>query len=137
MRRRPTRDTPWLLAGARGRTVMLELMLPKGPDYKLLNRFGGTALIPACHYGHSDAVRFLTAQSKIDIDQINNLGWTCLLEAVILGDGGPVHQEIVRIVLAAGANPNIADKNGVTPLTHARQRGQSAAAALLQDAGAK
>ena len=45
-------DTPWLLAGARGRTEMLRLMIPKGPDYALRNRYGGTALIPACHYGH-------------------------------------------------------------------------------------
>ncbi len=82
-------DTPWLLAGARGRTAMLELMLPRGPDLSLRNRFGGTALTPACHYGHVEAVRLLVSRSKIDLDQVNNLGWTCLLEAVILGDGGP------------------------------------------------
>jgi hypothetical protein len=130
-------DTPWLLAGARGRTDMLKAMLPKGPDYSLRNRFGGSALIPACHYGHPETVRFLTSESKIDVDHVNNLGWTCLLEAVILGDGGPVHQEIIRTVLAAGAKPNIADRDGVTPLAHARRRGQTEVARIIAAAGGK
>ncbi len=131
------KDTPWLLAGARGRTAMLEAMLPRGPDYSLRNRFGGSALVPACHYGHVDTVRFLTARTKIDVDLVNNLGWTCLLEAVLLGDGGPAHQEIVRIALKAGANPNLADKDGVSPLTHARRRGQSEVAGIIEGAGGK
>ncbi len=131
------KDTPWLLAGARGRRAMLDMMLPRGPDYKLLNRFGGTALTPACHYGHVETVRFLVRKSQIDINQINHLGWSCLLEAVILGDGGTAHQEIVRIVLRAGADPNIADKDGVTPLAHARRRGFPELARLIAAYGGK
>ncbi len=131
------KDTPWLLAGADGRTAMLEFMLPRGPDYALRNRYGGSALIPACHHGHVDAVRFLTAHSKIDIDQVNNLGWTCLLETVILGDGGGAYREITRIVLAAGANPNLADKEGVTPLQHAQRRGHTDMARILAAAGGR
>ena len=45
------------------------------------------------------------------------------MEAVVLGDGGPRHTEIVRLLVAAGANVNIPDRDGVTPLGHARQRG--------------
>lgn len=131
------RDTPWLLAGARGHTAILAAMLPKGPDYRLRNRFGGSALIPACHYGHVETVRFLTSKSKIDVDHVNDLGWTCLLEAILLGDGGPAHQEIVRIVLAAGANPNLADRDGVTALAHARKRGQGAISSLMAGAGGR
>lgn len=130
-------DTPWLLAGARGRTAMLELMAPRNPDLTLRNRFGGSALIPACHYGHVAIVRFLLANTKIAVDQVNNLGWTCLLEAVILGDGGQAHQAIVSAVLAAGANPSLADKDGVTPLQHARRLRQTAIAGILEKAGGK
>jgi uncharacterized protein len=130
-------DTPWLLAGARGRTEMLQLMLPKKPDLTLRNRYGGNALIPACHYGHVETVRFLLASSGIDLNHINTLGWTCLLEAVLLGDGGPRYQEIVRAVLKAGADPNITDKQGNTALSHARARGQTQIIAILEASGAR
>jgi len=129
-------DTPWLLAGALGRTAMLRHMLPKGPDFKIRNRFGGNALIPACERAHVDTVAFLVT-TPIDVNHINNLGWTCLLEIVILGDGGPRHVEVTKLVLAAGANPNIADKDGVSPLRHARQRNQREVAALIEAAGGR
>lgn len=129
-------DTPWLLAGALGRTAMLRHMLPKGPDFGVRNRFGGNALIPACERAHVDTVAFLVT-TPIDVNHINNLGWTCLLEIVILGDGGPRHVEVTKLVLAAGANPNIADKDGVSPLQHARRRDQREVAALIEAAGGR
>ena len=131
-------DTPWLLAGALGRTEMLAAMLDTGKvDYGKRNRYGGDALIPACERGHVETVRLLLERSEIDVNHVNNLGWTGLLEAVILSDGGPRHVEIVRLLLAAGADPNIADKDGVTPLEHARDRRYDAIAALIKDAGGK
>lgn len=129
-------DSPWLLAGARGRTEMLRRMIPKGPDFSLRNRFGGNALIPACERAHVETVRLLLT-TGIDVNHVNNLGWTCLLEIVILGDGGPRHVEVAKLVLAAGADPNIADKDGVSPLTHARHKGQGVIARLIMDAGGR
>jgi uncharacterized protein len=131
-------DTPWLLAGALGRTEVLAAMLDTGKvDYSIRNRYGGNALIPACERGHVETVRLLLDRSQIDVDHINNLGWTALLEAVILSDGGPRHIEIVRILLAAGADPNIADKDGVSPLQHAHDRRYDAIAAMIRDAGGR
>lgn len=129
-------DTPWLLAGALGRTAMLRHMLPKGPDFSIRNRFGGNALIPACERAHVDTVAFLVS-TPIDVNHVNNLGWTCLLEIVILGDGGPRHVEVTKLVLAAGANPNIADRDGVSPLQHARRRSQQEVAPLIEAAGGR
>ena len=97
-------DTPWLLAGARGRAEILQHMIPRGPDLSLRNRFGGSALIPACERGHVEAVRVLLT-TKIAVDHVNNLGWTCLLEIVVLSAGGPRDVEVTRLVLQAGANP--------------------------------
>lgn len=129
-------DSAYLLAGARGYVEILKMTLAAGADLSSTNRYGGTALTPACHYGHVEAVRELL-NAKVAIDHVNKLGWTCLLEAVILGDGGSRHAEIVRLVLAAGANPNLTDRDGVSALRHARQRGQTAVVRLLEEAGAR
>ncbi len=130
------RDTPWLLAGALGRAEIIAAMLPRRPDLSIRNRYGGNALIPACERAHVEAVKLLLT-SGIDLDHVNDLGWTCLLEIVILGDGGARHQQVTRLVLDAGANPSLADKDGVTPLAHARQRGQQAIARLIEQAGGR
>ncbi|MFD1733280.1 hypothetical protein ACFSC4_22260 [Deinococcus malanensis] len=46
------------------------------------------------------------------MNHVNHLGWTALLEAVILGDGGKVHTEIVRELLIHGADRSIGDREG-------------------------
>ncbi|WP_460415618.1 ankyrin repeat domain-containing protein [Pseudomonas sp. microsymbiont 2] len=115
-------DSPYLYAGARGLNDILRLTLAHGADLESTNRYGGTALIPAAERGHVQTVQLLI-DAGVDVDHLNRLHWTALLEAVILGDGGPRHVEIVRRLLAAGADRSIADKDGVTALEHARQRG--------------
>ncbi len=129
-------DTPYLYAGAEGRDEILKLTLAAGADLKSTNRYGGTALIPAAHHGHPETVKILLA-TTIDKDHVNRLGWTALLEAVVLGDGGPLHTEIVRLLVAAGANVNIVDREKVTPLAHARRRGYNAMARILEAAGGR
>ena len=125
------RDTPFLYAGAEGRNEILQMILATGrANLADTNRYGGTALIPAAHHGHPETVRMLLG-TGMDIDHVNNLGWTALLEAVILGDGGPVYQEIVGLLVDAGAL-GIPDNDGVTPLEHARRRGFSEIAALIE-----
>ncbi|MEP7113896.1 MAG: ankyrin repeat domain-containing protein, partial [Ilumatobacteraceae bacterium] len=62
---------------------------------------------------------------------INDLGWTALMETVLLGDGTKPHQDIVRILLDAGADPAIADREGVTPAQHAEAQGFDEIARLL------
>lgn len=115
-------DSAYLYSGARGHLEILKMTLAHGADLKSTNRYGGTALIPAAERGHVETVRTLI-EAGVAIDHVNNLGWTALLEAIILGDGGKRHQQIVDLLLKAGANPNLADRDGVTPLQHARKRG--------------
>ena len=110
---------------------MLDALLPARPDLTVENRFGGLSPIPASERGHVAYVRRVV-RTGVDIDHVNNLGWTALLEAIILGDGGSSHQEIVRILLAAGADRGIADSEGVTPLRHAEQLGHDEIASLLR-----
>jgi ankyrin repeat protein len=129
-------DSPFLYAGAEGRNEILKMTMAAGADLKSTNRYGGTALIPAAHHGHVETVKILLA-TAIDRNHINRLGWTALLEAVILGDGGEAHTEIVRLLVDAGANVNIADRDGVTPLGHARQHGYVEIAKILEAEGAR
>ncbi len=115
-------DTPWLVTGVTGSVPMLEALLPAEPDLTIRNRFGGVSVIPAAERGHVEYVRRVV-QTGIDVNHVNNLGWTALLEAVVYGDGGPRYQEIVRVLLDAGADPAIEDAKGRTALDHARARG--------------
>lgn len=129
-------DSAFLLAGASGYLEIVRLCLAAGADLKSRNRYGGTALIPACHHGHLETVRELL-KTKIDVNHVNNLGWTALLEAVILGDGGRTHTAIVKELITSGAQVNLADREGITPLQHARKRGYREMAGLLESAGGR
>lgn len=100
----------------------------------ITSRYEGTALIAAAHLGHVEAVRTLILAGA-PLDHVNNLGWTALLESIVLGDGGPRHTETLRALIEAGANVNLADRNGQTPLSLARARGYGAMVRLLQQAG--
>lgn len=126
--------TPYLMAGARGYLEILSPMLTHDADLASTNGYGGTALIPACERGFVEVVRVLV-EAGTELDHVNRLGWTALLEAVILSDGGPAHQQIVAMLLKAGADPALADRDGVTPLAHAEARGFDAIAALIRAHG--
>jgi ankyrin repeat protein len=131
------KDNVLLYAGAEGLLDILRLAIAAGADTKLTNRYGGTALIPAAERGHVAVVEELLTHSDVDVNHINNLGWTALLEAIVLSDGGPKHQQIVQLLIDHGADINIADKEGVTPLQHARRRRYTLITDMLLRAGAR
>jgi len=116
---------------------MLKIALEGGGNPKAVTSiYDGTALIAAAHLGHAEVVRTLIAAGA-PLDHVNNLKWTALIESIVLGDGGKNHTETLRALVEAGANVNIADGNGATPLTLARGRGYRDMVAILEKAGAK
>ena len=115
--------------------AMLELMLESGAEIDAKDSYNGTGLIRAAHRGYPEIVRRLLA-AEIELDHVNRLGWTALLEAIILGDGGPDHVETVRLLVEAGADVDLADGAGVTPRMHAERLGHDRIAAILVEGGA-
>jgi hypothetical protein len=115
---------------------LLRLTLANGADVHRTDSYNGTGLIRAADRGHVEIIRELL-KTPIRVDHVNRLGWTALLEAIILGNGDARRTEIVRLLVAAGANVNLPDGNGVSPLAHARQRGFTAIVKVLEAAGAR
>jgi ankyrin repeat protein len=115
----------------------LRQLLALGASAKLTtSRYAGTALIAAAHLGHAGVVKQLIAAGA-PVDHVNNLRWTAVIEAIVLGDGGTRHQDVLRALLGAGASTRITDREGNTPLTLAKARGHVAMVALLEKAGAR
>jgi uncharacterized protein len=115
---------------------LLDLTLDAGADIEAKDGYNGTGLIRAAERGYSTIVARLL-ETEIDVDHVNRLGWTALLEAVILGEGGRAHVRTVRLLVEAGADANIPDENGTTALAHARRRGFAAIERILLAAGGR
>ena len=116
---------------------MLKIALDGGASARnVTSRYDGTALIAAAHLGHVEAVRILI-DAKAPLNHVNNLGWTALMEAIVLGNGDAKHTATVKALVEAGADVNIADRQGITPLQHARRRGYVEMARILENAGAR
>ena len=127
-------DSAFLYAGAEGFNEVLQLTLLAGADVASINRYGGTALIPASEHGHVETVKILVA-AGVPVNHVNNLGWTAMQEAILLNNGGPRQQEVVRLLLEAGGDPGIRDPEGRTALQNAERLGFAEIAALIRSHG--
>ncbi|MET3952448.1 ankyrin repeat domain-containing protein [Arthrobacter sp. UYEF36] len=124
-------DSAFLYAGAEGLNEVLRLTLANGADVSSTNRYGGTALIPASEHGHVETVRILL-EARVPVNHVNSLGWTSLQEAILLNNGGPRQQDVVRQLLAAGADPTIPDPQGRTALENAHRLGFAEIVNIIQ-----
>src|SRR5262245_49503518 len=125
------------IAAVKDDVAMLKLAIELGGDPKAITSpYDGTALIAAAHLGHDEVVRTLIAAGA-PLDHVNNLGWTAVIESIVLGDGGRRHVACLKALLDAGANPNLAYRQGQTPLALARSRGYAPMVSALQAAGGR
>ena len=116
-------------------TLRLALQLGCRAD-NVTSRYQGTALIAAAHLGHVEIVETLIAAGA-PLDHVNNLHWTALIESIVLGDGGSNHTATLRALVEAGADVNLADGRGNTPLQLARSHGFEEMVGILLRAGAE
>jgi len=116
---------------------MLKVALAGGAKAtNITSPYQGTALIAAAHLGHDEVVRVLIAAGA-PLDHVNNLGWTALIESIVLGNGGRRHTATLDALVKAGASLTLADRNGDTPLALARKRDFAAMVTILEKAGAR
>jgi hypothetical protein len=125
------------IAAVANDVAMLKVALAGGcKATNVTSPYQGTALIAAAHLGHDDIVRTLI-DAKAPLDHVNNLGWTAVIESIVLGDGGKRHIATLKALVDAGANINLADRSGDTPLVLAKRRGFKEMVAILTAAGAR
>ena len=115
-----TLNSPFLYAAASGYTNLVKLYLENGAKFDVYNKYHGTALIPAAEKGHVEVVKLLVNTPNFPINHINKLGWTALLEAIILGDGSEKYVQVISLLLEAGADKNIVDEQGANAYQHAK-----------------
>jgi ankyrin repeat protein len=120
------------IAAVKNDIEMLRIALENGGNPRAITSpYEGTALIAAAHRGNVEAVRLLIAAGA-PLDHVNNLGWTAVIESIVLGDGGARHTATLKALIDAGASTKLADRQGRTPLELARSRGYKQMVALLE-----
>ncbi len=115
---------------------LVKLMVEAGCDLERLTRMGGNGITPAAEKGHLEVVEYLATQTEINPNHTNTLGWTALIEAITLNDGGEKQQKIIELLLQAGADPHMPNEYGTSPLELARELGYTEIAEILVKYGA-
>jgi len=131
-----TLQSAYLISTSDGFIELLRKTLKAGADVCSTDSYNGTGLIRAADRGHVEIIKELL-KTDIRINHINKTGWTALHEAIILGDGGERHTEVVRLLAGAGADVNLPDKEGTTPLKHAKSRNFTDIIEILENFGAR
>ena len=129
-------NSPFLYAGASGYVEILKMCLENNADFTVFNRYGGSALIPAAERRHQEIVEILLKVPNFPINHVNNLGWTALMEAIVLGDQNAKQVKMVKTLVEGGCDISIPDFDGITPLQHAKSRSLDEVISILEKAAA-
>jgi ankyrin repeat protein len=131
--------TALMAAAAQSNTAIVKALIQKGADVNMaatdasavkngpLAFKGRTALMMAAPYGSTGMIRvFLDAHAKVNVQDI--AGMTPLMFAVGSENQDP---EVIKMLLAAGADPKVQSTTGETALDWARKYGSPAILKLL------
>jgi serine/threonine-protein phosphatase 6 regulatory ankyrin repeat subunit B len=104
-----------------GYEEVLALLLREGAHACSRDDDGTTPLMGACRNGHLGVVKMLVQHmGGRGLNDRNDRGWTALHFAAEFG-----HDEVVRFLLLAGADPTITEWRGMTPRAFAEQNDDS------------
>lgn len=123
--------TAFIWAAYQGYEDVVQVMLDFGIGSNQRTKDGRTALMWAVKAGRIDTVQCFLDSDKADLTAKDGSGFTALMHAVYNG-----HNEIVKNLMNAGADPNFRANNEETALMWAADRGQSKTVQILLDAGA-
>ncbi|KAG0003658.1 Glycerophosphocholine phosphodiesterase, partial [Modicella reniformis] len=124
--------TPLSIACRLGHVEVAKLLIHFGADLNAQDEDGESCLLIAAKNGHLECVNLLIAGAGNGVGANLELregyyGWTALHLAAIEN-----HPEVVRVLLAAGANPNVYDYSSWNPHEHAIFAANNVCAALLR-----
>jgi ankyrin repeat protein len=112
-------------------SAVVSLLVSRGANVKARSKRGETALADAASRGDFEAVKLLLDRGA-DANAADYRGYTPLMHATQYDRDSP---EIVRLLLARGANVNVTAE-GQTPVSIAARRGNTELTRLLREASA-
>lgn len=122
-------QTPLLLAADMGQDMIVQKLLERdGVDVHAVDVHGNNALIRAAIQGRVQCTNILLTRRDIDVNDPDSVGGTALAAAAFRG-----HEAVARLLLQAGADPNLCDNRGWTPLIGAVVNGYESIVQLLVD----
>eukprot|EP00981_Chlorochromonas_danica_P008395 scaffold2180_cov194-Ochromonas_danica.AAC.2 len=121
--------TPLIMAGCYNEDVSIaRLLLQEGADGYATDQEGCSVLWRSCQVCNADLVHLLLQLQCCDINEANQLGWTPLHQAVLIGS-----EALVRELLQMpGIRPLQEDQFGRTPLFYAKVYGRSSIASMIE-----
>ncbi|XP_016775086.2 fibronectin type 3 and ankyrin repeat domains protein 1 isoform X11 [Pan troglodytes] len=157
--------TALMVAAQKGYTRLVKILVSNGTDVNLKNGSGKDSLMLACYAGHLDVVKYLRRHGASwqarDLGGCTALHWAadgghcsviewmikdgCEVDVVDTGSGWtPLmrvsavsgNQRVASLLIDAGANVNVKDRNGKTPLMVAVLNNHEELVQLLLDRGA-